>query len=158
MAAVTIFSDFRAQENKVSHCFHCFPSICHKVMGMDAMTFVFRMLSFKPAFSVSSFSFIKRLFGSSSLSAIRMVSFAYLRLSILLLSVLIPTCDSSSLAFRMIYSVCKLNKQCDNIQPCHSTFPIWNQFRCSTFGSNCCFLPAHRFLRRQVRWSDIPIS
>ena len=25
MAAVTICSDFGAQENKVSHCFHCFP-------------------------------------------------------------------------------------------------------------------------------------
>ena len=25
-------------------------------------------------------------------------------------------------------------------------------------GSNCCFLPAYRFLRRQVRWSGIPIS
>ena len=25
MAAVTICSDFEAQENKVSHCFHCFP-------------------------------------------------------------------------------------------------------------------------------------
>ena len=25
MAAVTICSDFRAQENKVCHCFHCFP-------------------------------------------------------------------------------------------------------------------------------------
>ena len=25
MAAVTICSDFRAQENKLCHCFHCFP-------------------------------------------------------------------------------------------------------------------------------------
>ena len=25
MAAVTICSDFGAQKNKVSHCFHCFP-------------------------------------------------------------------------------------------------------------------------------------
>ena len=25
MAAVTIYSDFGAQENKVCHCFHCFP-------------------------------------------------------------------------------------------------------------------------------------
>ena len=52
------------------------PSICHKVMGLDAMIFVFWMLSFKPTFSVSSFTFIKRLFSSSSLSAIRMVSSA----------------------------------------------------------------------------------
>ena len=47
------------------------PSICHEVMGLDAMIFVFWMLSFKPTFSLSSFTFIKRLFSSSSLSAIR---------------------------------------------------------------------------------------
>ena len=39
-----------------------FPSICHEVMGPDAMILVFRMLSFKPAFSLSSFTCIKRLF------------------------------------------------------------------------------------------------
>ena len=44
-------------------------SIWHEVMGMDAMIFVFWMLRFKPAFSLSSFTFIKRLFSSSSLSA-----------------------------------------------------------------------------------------
>ena len=55
-------------ENEVPHCLHCFPSICHELMGPDAMTLVFWMLSFKPAFSPSSFAFIKRLF-SSSLSA-----------------------------------------------------------------------------------------
>ena len=32
MAGVTIYSDFGAQENKVCHCFHCSPSICHEVM------------------------------------------------------------------------------------------------------------------------------
>ena len=47
------------------------PSICHEVMGPDAMILVFWMLSFKPAFSLSSFTFIKRLFSSSLLSAIR---------------------------------------------------------------------------------------
>ena len=31
------------------------PSICHEVMGLDAMILVFRMLSFKPTFSFSSF-------------------------------------------------------------------------------------------------------
>ena len=46
------------------------PSICHEVMGPDAMILVFSTLSFKPTFSLSSFTFIKRLF-SSSLSAIR---------------------------------------------------------------------------------------
>ena len=46
------------------------PFIYHEVMGPDAMIFVFWTLSFKPTFSLSSFTFIKRLFSSSSLSAI----------------------------------------------------------------------------------------
>ena len=44
------------------------PSVCHEVMGPDAMSLAFWMLSFKLTFSLSSFTFIKRLF-SSSLSA-----------------------------------------------------------------------------------------
>ena len=48
-------------------------SICHEVMGSDAMMLHFWMLSFKPAFSFCSFTFMKRLFGSSLLSAIRVV-------------------------------------------------------------------------------------
>ena len=55
------------------------PFICHEVMGLDAMIFIFWMLSFKPSFSLSSFTFIKRLFSSSLLSAIRVVSYAYMR-------------------------------------------------------------------------------
>ena len=39
------------------------------------MILVFLMLSFKLAFSLSSFTFIKRLFSSSLLSAIRVVSY-----------------------------------------------------------------------------------
>ena len=54
------------------------PSICHEVLGPNAMILVFWMLCFKPAFSLSSF--FKRLFSSSPLSAIRVVSSAYLRL------------------------------------------------------------------------------
>ena len=85
-------------------------------MGPDAMILVFWMLNFKPAFSLSSFTFIKRLFSSSSLSAIRVVSLAYhLRLLIFLLAILIPARASSSLAFLVIYSAYKLNKQGDNI-------------------------------------------
>ena len=60
------------------------PSISHEVMGPDAMILVFWMLSVKPTFSLSSFTFINRLFSSSSLSATRVVSSAYLRLSIFL--------------------------------------------------------------------------
>ena len=67
------------------------PSISHEVMGLDAMIFVFCMLSFKPAFSLSSFTVIKRLLGSSLLSAI------------------------FSPAFLMMYSAQKLNKQGEKV-------------------------------------------
>ena len=43
------------------------PSISHEVMGSDAMIFLFSMLSFKPTFSLCSFTLIKKLFSSSSL-------------------------------------------------------------------------------------------
>ena len=84
MASVTIYSDFGAQENSLTVSIVS-PSICHDIMGVDAMILVFWMLSFKPAFLLSSFTFIKMLFSSSWLSAIRMVSSAYLRLLIFLL-------------------------------------------------------------------------
>ena len=72
MAAVTIWSEFGAQKNKVWHCFHCFPIYLGiDAMGPDAMIFVLWMFSFKPTFSLSSFTFIKRLFSSSSLYAIK---------------------------------------------------------------------------------------
>ena len=103
------------------------PSFCHEGMGSDAIILVFWMLSFKSTFSLSSFTFIKRLFSSSSLSAIRVVSSAYLRLLIFLPAILIPAFASSSPAFHMMTSACKLNKQGDNIQPWHTPFLMWNQ-------------------------------
>ena len=62
------------------------------------------------------FTFIKMFFSSSLLSAIRVVSFAYLRLLIFLPATLIPACASSSLVFHMMYSACMLNKHRDKIQ------------------------------------------
>src|SRR5574337_1225297 len=85
------------------------------------------MLSFKLTFSLSTFTFIKRLLSSSSLSAVRVVSSAYLMLLIFLPAILIPVCISSSTVFLMMYSPYKLNKQGDNIQPQRTPFPIWNQ-------------------------------
>ena len=67
----------------------------------DQMTFW--MLSFKAAFSLSSFTFIKRLFSSSLLSAIRVLSSAYLRFLIFLPATLISAYDSSSPTFPMMY-------------------------------------------------------
>jgi len=81
------------------------PSIYHEVTGPDAMIFVFWMLSFKPTFSLSSFTFIKRLFSSSSLSVIRLVLSMYLGLLIFSLANLIPAFASSSLAFHMNHHI-----------------------------------------------------
>ena len=129
-----------------------------KVMRPDAMILVFWMLSFKPTFSVSSFTFIKRLFSSSSLSATRVLSSAYLRLLIFLLAVLIPACAYSSPAFLMMYSAYKLNKHSDNIQPWCTPFPIWNQSVVPCPVLIVASWPAYSFLKRQVRRSGIPIS
>ena len=133
------------------------PSIYHEVMGLDAMILVFWILSFMPVFSLSSYTFIKRFFSSSLLSAIRVVSSAYLRLLIFLPAILIPPCASSSLAFRMMNTAYELNKQSDNIQPYHTPFPIWNQSIVPCPVLTAASWPAYRFLRRRVRWG-IPIS
>src|SRR5574337_720834 len=72
------------------------------------------MLSFKPTFSLSTFTFIKRLLSSSSLSAIRVVSSAYLRLLIFFPAILIPVVFLPVQCFFQC-SVLQLNKQGDNI-------------------------------------------
>ena len=128
------------------------PSICHEVMGPDAMILVFWMLSFKP-----TLTFIKRLFSSSSLSAIRVVSSAYLRLLIFLPAILTPACASSCPVFLMMYSAYTLlNKQGDNIQPWRTPFPIWNQAVCSMSSSNCYFLTCIQISQEagQVVWDS----
>ena len=134
------------------------PSICHEEMGPDTTILVFWMLSFKSAFSLSSFTFISRLFSYSSLSAIKVVSSAYMRLLILLPAILIPACATSSTAFCLMYSAYKLNKQGDNIQPWCTSFPIWNQSFVPCPALSVSSWPAYIFLRRQVRWSDILIA
>ena len=130
----------------------------HEVIGPEAMILFFCMLSFKPAFLLSSFTFIKRLSSSSSLSAIRMISSAYLRLLLFLSEILISACDSSSPAFYMVYSAYNLNKQGNNIQPWHTSFPILNLSIVPCLVLSVAFWLAYRFLIRQIRWSGIPIS
>ena len=155
MAAITSCSDFGAQENKVCHCFHCFPiylpwrdgTRCHDLKFFECWIF-------KPAFhsplSLSSRGFLggkkKRFFSSSSLSAIRVVSSAYLSALIFLTAILIPSSALSSPAFCMIYSACKLNKQGDNIQPWRTPFPIWNQSVVPCLVLTVASWPAYRFL------------
>ena len=108
---------------------------CRFVVSLGRYEFkIFLCCHLEP--SLSSFTFIKKLFSSSSLSAIKVVSSAYVKLLIFLPAVLIPACASSSPVFHMMYSVYKLNKQGDNIQP----FPDLEQYLCSMTVSNYCFL------------------
>ena len=114
--------------------------------GIGCHDLCFWTLSFKPAFSLSSFTFVKRLFSSSLLCAIRVVSSAYLRLLIFLTAILISSCDSSSLAFHGMYSAYKLNKQGDSIQPCCTPFPSLNKSVVPCPVLTVASLPAYRFL------------
>ena len=105
-------------QKKTWHFFHCFPSVSHELMEPDAMILVFWMLSFEPTFSLSSLTFIKRLFSSSSLSAIRVVLSAYLRLLIFLPETLIPASASSSpvfLIFIIFYYFTYLEAVCSSM-------------------------------------------
>ena len=131
------------------------PPICHEVMGPDAMIFVFWMLSFKLAFPLSSFTFIKRLFSFFLLSAIKVVciwGYWYFSWQSWFQLVHHPAQNFTWCTLDM------LNKQGENIQPWNTPFPIWNQsvFPCPVL--TVASWPPYRFLRRQVRWSGIPIT
>ena len=103
------------------------PFICHAVMGLDARIIVFWMISFKAAFSLSSFTLIKRLLNSFLFSAI-FSSGIICKTEILFLPVILnPACDSSSLEFCMMCFAYKLNNESDNILSCHTPFPSFKQ-------------------------------
>ena len=87
----------------------------------------------------------------------RVVSSVYLRVLIFLLAILVPACVSSSLAFHMMYSAHTLNEEGDNMQPWCTPFPIWKPFLPCLVLTVASWL-VYRFLRRQVRCFDIPIS
>ena len=148
---------FGAQDNKICHCFHRFSIYLPGIDKTRYHDLSFWMLSFKASFS-HSFTLIKRLFSSFLLSAIKVVSSAYLKLLIFLTVMLIPACSSSSLAFLMIYSAYNLNNQGDNIHPWCTPFLIWNQSVIPCPVLIVASWPAFRFLKRQVRWSGIPSS
>ena len=153
MAAVIL----EPPKNKFSHSFHFFPIYLPWSDGARCHDLSFLNVVLSQLFH-SSFTFIKRLFSSSSLSAIRVVSSAYLRLLIFLPAILILAYASSILVFCMMYSAYKLNKQGDNIQSWHTLFPVWNQSILSCPVLTVASWPVYWFLRRQVRWYGTPIS
>ena len=127
-------------------------------------------------FSISSWSSFGKLYFSKNLSILPHCPFywhiivdntllwSFVFLCCLLWSlhfhpaILLPVCALSNLALCMIYPAWKLNKQGDNIQPWHNPFPIWNQSVIPCLVLTAVSWPANNFLRRQERWSDIPIS
>ena len=157
MDAVTICSDLRAKIINSVTVSIVSPSIYHEVMGPERLTLFFECC-FKPDFSLSSFTFIKRLFNFSSQSVIMVVLPAYLRLLIFLPEILILACASSGLAFHMMYSTYKLNTQDDNIQRWHTSFPIWKQSTVPCPVLTVASWSAYRFLSSQVGWFGILIS
>ena len=153
MAAVTIWNDFGAPQNKVSHYFHSFPIYLPWSDGTKCLDLSFLNVEFYSQFFRSPLSLSSR--GSIVLfvlSAIRVVSSAYLRLLIFLLAILIPACASSNPAFLMMYYVYKLNKQGDNIQPWRT--PDLEPVCCSMSSFNCCFLTCIQISQEagQVVW------
>ena len=81
----------------VCHCFYCYPIYLPWSDGIRCHDFGFLNAEFYANFSLSSFTFFKRLFSSSSPFFIRVVSSVYLRLLIFLPTILIPACASSSI-------------------------------------------------------------
>ena len=127
-------------------------------MGPGAMFFVFWMLSFKPTFSLS-FTFIKRLFSSSFCHKGGVICISGV------IDISPGNFDSRQFCFFQpsifswcAYSAYKLNKQGDNIQPWRTPFPIWNQSVVPCPILTVASWPTYRFLKRQVKWSGIPIS
>ena len=113
-------------------------------MGPYAMIFVFSNVQFQASFF--SLTIIKMLFSSSLLSAISVVSSAYLRLLIFLLALLIQAWASSKhpSAFLMMYSAYQLNKE----MIIYSLDLLLSQFGtvcCAMSSSQCCFLTCIQF-------------
>ena len=124
------------------------PTLCHPMDCSPSGSSIYGILQAK---------ILKWVAISSLLYANRVVSSIHLRLLIFLPSILISACASSSPAFHRMYSAYKLNKQGDNMQPWRTPFTIWNQSVVPCPVLTVASWPAYRFLKRQVRWSGIPI-
>ena len=105
-------------KKKICHSFHCFTFYLTWSDGTGCYDIRFFSVGLQASFLTVFFTLMKMLFISSSLSATRVVSSAYVRLLVSSPVILIPYCNSSSRAFCMMNSTYKLNKQSENIQLC----------------------------------------
>ena len=144
-----------APKNKVWHCFYCFPIYfpwsdgtgCHDLHFLN-VELILSQLFHSPL----------SLWSRGSLVPLHFLTSAYLRWLVFLPAILILACASSSSSFLMMSSACKLNNQGDDIQLWCTPFVIWNQSVVTCQVLTVASWPACRFLRRQLRWSGIPIS
>ena len=116
-------------------------------MGLDVMILVFWMLSFKPTFSLSSFTFIKRLF-SSSLFAVRVVSWGYWYISLQSWFQLVPH-PAQHFSWCTMH-ISYIRQYTALMYPFHDLEPVC----CSMSSSNCCFLTCIQISQEagQVVW------
>ena len=147
MAAITICSDFEAPKNKVWHCSHCLPiyfpwtdrTRCHDLSLLNVKlwaNFFTLLFHFQQEAFYFLFTFCHKG-GVICISEVIDISPGNLE----------STCASSSPAFLMMYSVYKLKKQGDNIQPWRTPFPIWNQSVVACSVLTVASWPAYRFPR-----------
>ena len=130
MAAVTIHSGFGAQENKVCHCFHCFPIYLPWSDETRCQDLHFFNGEFQANFFTLLFHLSKR--SKSSLVPLHFLPLEWYHWHIWgcwyffcqswLQLVIHP---SIAYEFCIMYSAYKLNKKGDNIQHCYTPFPIW---------------------------------
>ena len=157
MTAITVHSDFGAQENKICHCFYFVSIYLSWSDGTRCHDLSFLNVQFQA-------SFFTLLFHPHQETPLVPLHFRHKRGVICISEVVIspsnvdPACDLSIPAFLIMYSTYKLNKQSDNIWPCHTPFPIWNQCVVPCPVLTVAAWPAYKFLRRQVRKSGTPIS
>ena len=156
MAAVTICSDSGAQENKVCHCFHYFPICLSWSDGTGCLELSFLNVDSQASFlffSLFFFTFIKRLFSSSLLSAIRKQ--CYLHIWCYWFS---PSNPDSSLCFiqpSIFHDVLCITGW--KYTALTYSFPNLEPVCCSN-SSNCCFLTCIQISQEEGGWSGIPIS
>ena len=155
MAAVTICSDFGDQEKKICQCFQISSIYLPWSGGTECHSWFFECCVSSQLFQ-SSLSHSSR--GSLVPLRVPLLEWSHLHIWGVVPEILISPYYSSSPEFHMMYSAYKLNKKGDNIQPCHTSFPILNQYIVPCSVLTIASWPAYRFLRRQVRWSGIPIS
>ena len=139
----------------VCHCFHCFSIFLPWSDG----TWCHDLKFFECWVSSQLFHFSLSPSSRGFLVPLHFLPLGWYHLHVLLLFlpvILIPACASSSPS--MTYSACKLNKQGDSVQPWHTPFPILNQSVVPCLVLTVASWPAYKLLRRQVRWSGIPIS